>query len=203
MSDEQPQKQQGAGGVAVGEQQPSASLADTPVNVEQERASLLDELGGIRQEIKENAPPLHLEIPGYKGKLWIRCRPYEVAKTEKRTSDFQKAQKKKQPIILAGACDSIIDATEQLMLLPDRFGGDIGEEGANLIPIDEVSPVGFDSRLLELFKVKNAEHVQNARQVVLAMYPTQQSVLRASITINEWLQGELDEESDEQFLGES
>jgi hypothetical protein len=201
MSDEQ-QQEPGEGGQQV--QPPSPAGIDAePVNVEQERASLLDELGSIREEIKEHAPPLHLEIPGYKGKLWIRCRPYEVSTTEKRTDQFQKAQKKKQPIILAGACDTIIDATEQLMLLPDRFEGEIGEEGANLIPIDEISPVGFDNRLLEIFKVKNAELVTNARQVVLAMYPTQQAVLRASITINEWLQGELDAESDEQFLGES
>ena len=171
--------------------------------VDAERASLLAQLGEIRQDIKENAEPLHLDIPGYKDRLWVRFRPYSISKTESKVRSMQRAQEKKRPVLLAGACDTLIDACEQVMLLPERFGTEIGEKGENLIPIDPVTPVGFDQRLAQLFKVPGADGLKEARQVVVAMYPTEQAILRASVTVSEWLNGELNQEADEDFLGES
>ena len=159
-----------------------------------ERDSLLDQLADIRQDIKENAEPFDVAIPGYKEKLYARCLPFAVSRTEAKVMQQQRAIRKKQPMLLAASCDTIIDATQQLMLM--------NKEG-KLIPIDEAIPVGWDQRLLELFKVQGAEHITNAREVVKAMFPTEQSIIKVSAEINEWLQGDLNEEADEEFLGNS
>jgi hypothetical protein len=180
---------------------PGISGAGSDANAE--RASLLDQLGQVRQEIKEQAEPLFLDIPGYKERLWVKFRPFSISKTESKVRKMQKANSKGRPILLAGACDTLIDACEQVMLLPEKFEGEIGEEGKNLIPIDDITPVGFDQRLAELFKVPGAAQLSQARQVVMAMFPTEQSILRMSVTVSEWLNGELNEETDEAFLGNS
>jgi hypothetical protein len=168
-----------------------------------EKASLLAQLGELRQEIKEKAEPLHLTMPGYKGGLWVRFRPYSIARTERKIPQFQREQRKRKPVLLQGACDTLIDACDQLMLLPERFQGEIGDEGKNLIPIDEVTPVQFDQRLAQMFKVPGADVMTEARQVVVAMFPTEQAVVKMSLTVNEWLNGELSQEADEEFLGNS
>ncbi len=187
------------------ELQPPADIlpAGAGSDANTERASLLDQLGQVRQEIKEQAEPLYLDIPGYKGQLWVRFRPFSISKTESKVRQMQKANNKRKPVLLAGACDTLIDACEQVMLLPERFDGEIGEQGKNLIPIDDVVPVGFEQRLAELFKVPGAGQMTQARQVVIAMFPTEQAILKMSVTVSEWLNGELNEETDEEFLGNS
>lgn len=169
-----------------------------------ERASLLAELSQTRQEIKEKAEPLYLAVPGYGDRLWVRFRPYSVAKTETKIRAQQKAIRKNRPVLLNNSCDTLIDACDELMLLPDRFSEvGIGAEGKNLIAIDEAAPVGFDQRLAELFKIPGAGQMTEARQVVKAMFPTEQAILKMSVEVSEWLQGELDSETDEEFLGNS
>lgn len=156
--------------------------------------SIIDQLAQTRQEIKENAEPLDLAIPGYKELLWARFRPYAVAKAEKKVPQFQRAVKKKQPIVLNSACDTLSDALEQLMVKKDD-----GE----LIPIDGELPVGFDQRLGEMLKIPGVESMTTTRQIIIGVFPTEQSVLAMANKVNEWLQGELDEETNESFLGES
>jgi len=191
----------GAGVEQTDEAQPPAPLQGGALEVE--RQSLLDQLAETRQEIKEQAKPLHLDVPGYKDQLWVRFRPYSISKTERKVRALQSGVNKKKPMLLAGACDTIIDACEQVMLLPERFHGDIGEDGKNLITIDDVVPVGFDQRLAQLFKVPGADRMTEARQVVMAMFPTEQAILKMSVTVSEWLNGELNEDADEEFLGNS
>jgi hypothetical protein len=162
--------------------------------VQVERLSILDQLGEIRQEIKEQAEPLDLEVPGYKGLLFVRFRPFPVARTERKVEQFQRQVKKKQPIVLNSACDTLIDACEQLL---------VKNTDGELIPIDEDMPVGFEQRLAEMLKMPGADQMTSARQVIKGLFPTEQSILKMASTVNEWLQGELNEEADEEFLGES
>lgn len=189
----------------VGQELPAGGGAEAEVASPPpaEVASLMDQLADIRQEIKEEAKPLYLAVPGYSDRLWGKFRPFSIAKTESKAAAVAKAAKRKQPIALAASCDTIIEACEEVMVLHERFGGDIGPDGENLIHINEVVPVRFDKVLAELLKVPGVERITNARQVIKALFPTEQSILRYAVTINEWLNGELSEEADEEFVGNS
>jgi hypothetical protein len=163
-----------------------------------ERDDLLAKLRGLHKEAKAEHH-LDLPIPGYQNLVWARFRPYEVAKSESKIKEFQKI--KNSPLLLKAACDTLIDGCEQIMLLPEKFGGDIGPDGENLIPIDaEAVPlIRFDSRLEELFNIENPS--RNARGVVTGLFPTEQSVLAMHVRVSQWME-DVTIESDETLLGE-
>jgi hypothetical protein len=146
-----------------------------------ERADLLGQIASLREEAKQEHH-LDVEVPGYKGLLWMRFRPFPVAQTEARIPQMRK---QKGPVLLDSSIDTLIDSLEQLMLLPARFNGNIGDEGKNLIPVDDVSPVGFDQRAAELFRVPNPGGT--ARGVVLGLFPTEQSIIAIQLRVSNWM----------------
>jgi hypothetical protein len=155
-----------------------------------ERQNLINTIAVRRSEIKE-ATWYDIAIPGYDNLLWARYVPYEVAKTERRFDQLRK-QSGRSPILLKHACNTLIDSCEQLMLLPSRFEGDIGHDGENLIQINpDAEPlIAFDARAAELF-VKGIDKStlpgMTGTQVVLSMFPTEQSVMEQARKVNAWL----------------
>jgi len=157
-----------------------------------ERGAILAHLADIHQEVRADRH-LDLDIPGYHGVIFARFRPYELAKTESKLKGVQRRVRKNEPVLLRDACDTIIDACEQLFVRNLKTGKEM--------PIDDVVPVTFEERLAKLLKFYGPEITQ-ARHVVIAMFPTQQSILMMSNEITQWLAG-AQEDADEEFLGES
>lgn len=150
--------------------------------------SLIDQIADLRDEAKKDHH-LDLPIPGTRNLLWARYRPFQSAKTERKTAQYRKQMERGGAVVLTAACDLLIDACEQIMVLPAHFQGDPGDQGENLTPIDDAIPVQYDSRLADLF-IKNPQErafIKTARQVVLAMFPTEQSVISTNITVTQWL----------------
>lgn len=159
---------------------------------------LIDQIAGLREEAKADHH-LDLPVPGYDKLLWARFRPFPSAKTEKKAAELRKAAQRGEPIMLSASMDTIIDACEQIMVLKPEFAGDKGLDGANLIPIDDEVPIKFDTRLAELLKF--GDGIKTARDVLLGLYPTEQSILGQSVTIAQWLQ-DTSRKTDEELLGE-
>lgn len=162
-----------------------------------EKATLLATLAVKREEAKADHW-LDLPIPGYDNLMYARFRPFPVEKTERKMAEFQKLAGK-QPLLLKSACDTLIDACEQVMLLPARFDGDIGDQGQNLIPIDDdaMPPIAFDERLAHALNFK----ADTARQVVLGLFATEQAVIAMNIMVSRWMQ-DVTRKTDEALLGE-
>lgn len=152
------------------------------------RATLLNSLRASREELKADHY-LDLDLPGYKGQLVARFRPFPLEKQERKMAEFQKASGK-QPILLKAACDTLIDACEQLMLR--------SEEGSEPFPIDaEAMPlIAFDTRAAELFGFS----ANSARQVVIGLFPTEQAILAMNVRVSQWMQ-DVTRETDETLLG--
>jgi hypothetical protein len=165
--------------------------ADEPVP--DERAGLIGQIAALREEAK-GEHWLDVEIPGYKGLLWARFRPFPVEKTEAKVKQLQKVR---GPVLLDASCDVLIDACEQLLLLPAKYNGDKGEDGENLIPVDTDLPVRFDQRAAELFKVPNP--TGSSRGVVKGMFPTEQSILAIQVRVSSWMQ-DVTSETDDQLV---
>ena len=165
-----------------------------------EQSDLLAELQDLHQQAKE-AHWLDLAVPGYKDLLWARFRPFPVEKTEAKIAEMRRVARQGGPVVLNSSIDTLIDACEQLMLLPKKFNGDIGPLGENLIPIDEaaVPPIGFDSRIEPLFKLSNPS--KTARGVVLALFPTEQGITAMNVRVSQWMQ-DVTRETNEDLLGE-
>lgn len=164
-----------------------ATQTEAGEGVDSARADLLSQLKTLHNEAKAEHH-LDLPIPGYRKLLWARFRPFPVEKTEVRIRQFQGAAGGgNRPMALQIACDTLIDACEQLMLLPARFAGDIGEDGANLMPIDaEATPfIAFDQRLEPLFEIANPGGT--ARGVIVGLFPTEQSIVDMNIRIQRWM----------------
>jgi hypothetical protein len=173
-------------------QEPEVQIHEPPAL--DEKANLLDTLREINQEIKEEVTPLDLAVPGYKRILWARFMPYSVAIPEKNATQFQKRQRAHNPIALDASCDNLANAVQELMLM---------NKDGNLIPIDSEIPIRFDARLAEAMKLENYELLKSAREVIKALFPTEHSVVNMSATVLEWLNGEIEEDANERFLGES
>jgi hypothetical protein len=172
-----------------------APEAEEPVS---ERNNLLQKVRQLREE-SQGDHWLDLPFPGMEDLVWARFRPFPIEKTERKAAEFQRAIGK-QPILLKAACDQLIDACDQIMLLPERFMGEIGEEGENLIPIDEEAtpPIRFDTRLAEVFGFQPGP---TARSIVIAMFPTEQAVIKMAQMVGEWMQ-DVTKSVQEAVLGE-
>lgn len=162
-----------------------------------ERANLLEKVRGLREEAKRDHH-IDLALPGMKGYVWARFRPFAIEKTERKLTELARAAGQ-QPIMLKASCDILIDACEQIFLLPDRHNGDIGPEGVNLIAIDDeaIPPIAFDARLASVFGFEAA----TARQVVIQMIPTEQAIIALSGRVSAWMQ-DVTRETDSGLLGE-
>lgn len=150
--------------------------------------TLLNTLRAKREELKEDHT-LDLDVPGYEGMLVARFRPFPVEKAERKMKEFQKLVGK-QPVLLKAACDTLIDACEQLMIRK--------EPGTEPVPIDPdvEPPIAFDSRAAELFGFQ----ATTARQVVIGLFPTEQSIVATNVEVSRWMQT-LTRDTDEELLG--
>jgi hypothetical protein len=184
-------------------------LADQPLGgstINKTAESLFDQIGEAIQESKLQKP-LDLPIPGTNDLLWARYRAFPVAVTERKQEEFRKASERGRPILLAAACDTLVDACEQIMVLPKQFDGEPGKDGENLVPIDDTIPVRYEKRLVDLFlKAKMGEdyvnQVRSAREVVLAMFPTEQAVIAQNVEVSQWMMG-VNRKAPEEALGNS
>jgi hypothetical protein len=166
-----------------------ATQGDTQGNgAEGANATLLNQLRDKREALKGDHY-LDLDIPGYEGMLVGRFRPFPVEKSERKMKEFQKLVGK-QPMLLKAACDTLIDACEQLMVRK--------EAGAEPQPIDPEAdaPIAFDSRAAELFGFQ----ASTARQVVIGLFPTEQSIVATNVEVSRWMQT-LSRDTDEELLG--
>lgn len=182
----------------IHEEEAAAPVSSSNGHEQTPQANLLSKIRQLREEAKGDHH-LDLPIPGLKDYVWARFRPFPAEKTERKMAEFQRLQGK-APVILKAACDTLIDACEQILLLPEQFGGDIGPEGENLIPIDPdaTPPIGFDSRLAEVFNFE----ASSARQVVVGMFPTEQAIIGMNIRVSEWMQ-DVTKNVDGSLMGES
>lgn len=167
-------------------------------------ANLLDQIG---EAIEESARDQHLDlaIPGTNDMLWARFRPFPVAKTEAKAVKMQKAMERGRPIMLAAACDTIVDACEQILVLPPQFDGDPGEDGEHLVPVDDTIPVMFELRLAQLFLGRKSPElvtkIKTAREVVLAIFPTEQSIIAMNVEISQWMNN-VNKRTSQEVVGE-
>lgn len=163
--------------------------------------SLIDQVADLRAEAKSKDHHLDLPIPGTKDLLWARFRPFPAAKTERKANEYQQSQRRGRAVVLTAACDTLIDACEQIMLLKPQFDGDIGEDGKNLIPIDDTVPIGFEERLVRLFVKDDYERsgIKTARDVVMAMFPTEQAIITMNVEVSRWM-NDVTKKSDGDFL---
>lgn len=161
------------------------------------QANLIAKVRELR-EIAKGDHFLDLPIPGLGDHVWARFRPFPAEKTERKMAEFQRLQGK-APVILKAACDTLIDACEQIMLLKEEFEGDPGTDGENLIPIDPdaLPPIAFDSRLAQVFEFE----APSARHVVQAMFPTEQAIIAMNVRVSEWMQ-DVTKKVDGGLLGE-
>jgi hypothetical protein len=72
------------------------------------------------------------------------------------------------------------------------------EAGAEPQPIDPEAdaPIAFDSRAAELFGFQ----ASTARQVVIGLFPTEQSIVATNVEVSRWMQT-LSRDTDEELLG--
>jgi hypothetical protein len=150
--------------------------------------SLIGQIADMREAAKGDHH-LDLAIPGTNEMLWVRFRPFSANKTEKRMNEYRKAQQRGGAIVLITAIDTLIDACEQLMVLPPKFEGDIGVDGKNLVPIDDELPITFDERCADLFVKDPNERraITKARHVVAAMFPTEQAIITMNVVVSRWM----------------
>jgi hypothetical protein len=176
---------------------PPVEPEGTPITNEPDlntREGMISQIGDLREEGKKEHW-MDEPISGYKNLLWARFRPFPIEKTEAKIAELRKQT---GPILLQSACDVLIDALEQLMLLPARFNGDPGEKGENLIPVDDAVPVRFDQRADELFKVPNPS--KSARGTVLGLFATEQAILDLQVRVSRWMV-DVTRETDAGLLG--
>lgn len=166
--------------------------------------SLFGQIGEAIQRSKLDQK-LDLAIPGTNDLLWARYRPFPVAKTEAKTDELRRAMDRGRPVMLASACDTLVDACEQIMVLPPQFEGDIGEEGENLVAIDDTIPVKYEKRLADLFLAAAnpdlVKQLRTARDVVLAIFPTEQAIIAQNVEVSQWMQA-VNRKATETILGE-
>ena len=162
------------------EESPADAFAGDP--------SLIARLRALREEAKADHH-LDLDIPGYEGLLVARFKPYSIAKSEAKANVLRKEMGKKRSVLLQASCDGLIDACDEVLIrkTPD----------ADLQPVDDVTPVRFDSRLAELLGIQ----ATTAREVVVGLFPTEQSILAMNVAVSEWLQ-DVTRDVDEDLLGE-
>lgn len=154
-----------------------------------DRDALLGHLRAMRQEFVTADHKLDLDLPGFQGLVLARFRPYQISKSEQKSRALQQRFEKKEPMILDAACDTLIDACDQIMVRKQK--------GDDPFPIDDEDPIKFEARLAELFGFQGTR----AREIVKAMFPTEQSIIAMSIQVTEWLR-DVTKDADEEALGE-
>jgi hypothetical protein len=168
----------------------------TPVDVEDEPTAAVDSSSTLLAHVREQRDKklaedhyLDVDLPGYDGLLVARFVPFPVAKSERAAPSMRKKMDKGEPILLDSACDTLINACEQIMV---RKPGE-----TDPIAIDDENPVRFDSRLAELIGLGKSE---TSRQVVKDLFFTEQGIIAVAMTVDTWMR-DVTKEADEEFLG--
>lgn len=157
---------------------------------EDDRSALLGHLRQIHTESKQKDYKLDLEVPGMKGLMMLRFRPYNTAKSERKADALKKRMDAGEPIMLDAACDTLADSCSDVLV---RKSKDL-----DWAPLDDEDPIALDVRLGELLGFANAT---TPRKVVKELFPTEQTITAMAIRVNNWLTG-AEQEADEEFLGE-
>jgi len=144
-----------------------------------DKSALFDQLKEIRKNLVETEFVQDFDIPGYNGMLVVRCRPYEISKSERKAMVLRERSSRGESVLLDAACDTIIDATEQVM---------VRKPNGEIVPIDDELPVKWDERLSQLLGLNVPPPPQGtARMVVKTLFPTEQSITALSMEITTWL----------------
>lgn len=157
--------------------------------------SLLDVVAKQVNENRTRDYHKDLPIPGTGGMLVARFRPYPVSKSERSSRSLRQRVENNEPVILDVACQTLIDACEQIMVRKSQ--------DAEPIPVDDEVPVKFDERLADLLRLSppGTPPLKRARDVVKALFPTEQAVLALATEVDGWLR-DVTKEADQEALGE-
>lgn len=150
--------------------------------------SLLDSVIASREEIR-GEHHLDLEVPGYKGVLWLRFKLIPFKQTEQMGERLRRESKKLESMTLTGAIDTLIAGCEQVML----------KDGDTLHPIDPAAepPVKLEQRLAELLRFE----ADTARKVVRELFGNDYAITQTAVRLSRWMT-DTTREVDEDFLGE-
>jgi hypothetical protein len=151
--------------------------------------SLLRGVRELRQEKLSADHFLDLDVPGYNGLIVARYRPYNINRSEKRSLSMRKRMERGDPVLLDSACDTLIDACDEIFFRKD----------GKLIKPDEGATIRYDQQLADLLEITNAP---SARDVVKSVFFTDQSLINQSIAVEEWLKNAF-QEVDDDLVGES
>jgi hypothetical protein len=164
--------------------------------------SLISQLRARHEEIRTKQYHLDLPVPGYNNLMWVRFRPFRVAKQEKRAREIARKFERGEEVMLDASIQTLIDGCSEVMLLPQEFNGDKGDEGENLKSIDDAEPIRFDARLNEVFQLGVEPPPKGrARDIVISLFPTEQGILQMSRTVTTWL-NDVTKDADEAWMGE-
>ena len=155
-----------------------------------DRGALLGVLRQIHGEAKQKDYKLDVEVPGLKGLMMLRFRPYNTGKTERKADALRKRMEAGEPILLDAACDTIADSCSEVFVRKSR-----DEEWKSL---DDEDPVKLDARFGELMQFPSAN---TPRKVVKELFPTEQTITAMAMQVTNWLTNAA-QDSDEEFLGE-
>lgn len=150
---------------------------------------LLDQLRQMHAETKSKDFKLDLEIPGFKGLVMARFKPYNLSKTERKADVLRKRMEAGDAILLDAACDTLVDACVGIFVRHTKEG--------EWIPLDDEEPITFEPRLGEALGFE----AKTARGVVKQLFATEQAITGMAIAVNNWLQ-DVTKEVDEEYLGE-
>jgi hypothetical protein len=196
----------------------NAGIAEARAAMEEEAAlapsgsgnTLLDGLRRLRDEAGSQRHE-DFPVPGYRGRVVIRAvyssDLWDRFKVIAKRVEKSKSQRKE----LYAQADSIVLATEQIMVIKDGEPRPLGEAFPEFVPTpeDREMPISWgDPVLCEMFDLRrpdgslissNENHTQ--REVLLAFFNNPLAVTNTHNQIAEWLQGS--SEDDEVYLGES
>jgi hypothetical protein len=154
-------------------------------------------LAGVRKLRDERVGEDHkkdLDIPGYDGLLMARFRPYQMSKSERAANSLRERAERGDPVILDVACDTLVHACSEILVRKNK--------DSDPISIDDEVPVRFDTRLSEVLGLGVPEPPKGkARDVVKALFFTEQGIVAMAMTVDAWLR-DVYKEVDEELLGE-
>lgn len=176
--------------MSIQENDHEEGAASGKVETSDARANLLSQVREQREAVRSEHIK-YLDIPGYNGLLVAKFRPYPVSKGESKTLAIARSRGDNNPVLLGMSCDNLINACEEILLRNAK---------GDLIQIDDEAfpPIAFDVRL--------ADHLgfeaKSARQVLVGLFPTEQSIVAMSGEVSQWLQ-DTTRDADNELLGES
>lgn len=155
--------------------------------------TILGTLRAQRAQIGAGANPLHLEVPGYDGRLVVAYKwtePRALSRTAKQLSQIKEPTEQ----MVAASADTLVAACEEVFVRV--------EENGNLVlkPLStDGHPVTFsDPRLAYAL---GFEDPRNARDMAIRAFNNEYALMRQAGAVVEWLE-DTTRKVNEDFLGE-